>query len=81
MPAKFQLVSEFEPAGDQPKAIAELVEGYRSGKRGGTAGRGCKTLMTVISDFDIDEQPPSRRLSRRTAKERCWQAVRACCRS
>jgi excinuclease ABC subunit B len=33
MPAKFQLVSEFEPAGDQPKAITELVEGYRSGKR------------------------------------------------
>src|SRR5438270_3555347 len=33
MPGKFQLVSEFAPAGDQPKAIAELVEGYRSGKR------------------------------------------------
>lgn len=33
MPAKFELVSEFEPAGDQPKAIAELVQGYRSGKR------------------------------------------------
>lgn len=33
MPSKFQLISEFEPAGDQPKAIAELVEGYRSGKR------------------------------------------------
>jgi excinuclease ABC subunit B len=33
MPAKFQFISEFEPAGDQPKAIAELVEGYRSGKR------------------------------------------------
>src|SRR5205814_7470439 len=30
---KFQLVSEFAPAGDQPKAIAELVEGYKSGKR------------------------------------------------
>jgi excinuclease ABC subunit B len=33
MPAKFQLVSDFQPAGDQPKAIAELVEGYRAGKR------------------------------------------------
>src|SRR5215831_14296962 len=33
MPAKFQLISEFQPAGDQPKAIAELAEGYRSGKR------------------------------------------------
>ncbi|HJZ94428.1 MAG TPA: excinuclease ABC subunit UvrB [Gemmataceae bacterium] len=33
MAAKFQLVSDFLPAGDQPKAIQELVEGYRSGKR------------------------------------------------
>ena len=31
--AKFQIVSPFEPNGDQPKAIAELVEGYRSGHR------------------------------------------------
>src|SRR5262245_28537109 len=33
MAAKFQLVSDFHPAGDQPRAINELVEGYRSGKR------------------------------------------------
>jgi excinuclease ABC subunit B len=33
MPTKFQLISEFQPAGDQPKAIRELVEGYQSGKR------------------------------------------------
>ena len=29
----FQLVSPFEPAGDQPQAIEALVEGLRSGKR------------------------------------------------
>lgn len=29
----FQLVSEFEPQGDQPKAIEELVEGVVKGKR------------------------------------------------
>ncbi|MDQ3332034.1 MAG: DEAD/DEAH box helicase family protein, partial [Planctomycetota bacterium] len=29
----FQLVSEFAPAGDQPKAIAKLVEGITEGKR------------------------------------------------
>jgi len=29
----FELVSEFEPAGDQPRAIAELVEGFRRGDR------------------------------------------------
>src|SRR5437764_8915850 len=32
MAAKFQLVSEFEPAGDQPQAIAKLVAGYRQGR-------------------------------------------------
>ena len=29
----FQVVSEFEPAGDQPKAVAQLTEGIRSGHR------------------------------------------------
>lgn len=29
---EFQLVSEFAPAGDQPKAIAQLVEGLKEGK-------------------------------------------------
>src|SRR5580704_2410626 len=29
MTAKFELVSKFEPAGDQPRAIAQLVEGFR----------------------------------------------------
>ena len=28
---KFELVSEFEPAGDQPQAIAELIEGIEGG--------------------------------------------------
>ena len=31
--AAFELVSDFAPAGDQPKAIAELVEGVRAGER------------------------------------------------
>ena len=30
---KFELVSEYEPQGDQPKAIAQLVEGLKSGKK------------------------------------------------
>src|ERR1700757_1097333 len=38
MAAKFQLVSKFQPAGDQPKAIAQLVEGFRD-------GRPCQTLL------------------------------------
>ncbi|MFW5870691.1 MAG: DEAD/DEAH box helicase family protein, partial [Candidatus Sumerlaeota bacterium] len=27
--APFQLVSDFEPSGDQPKAIAQIVDGFR----------------------------------------------------
>src|ERR1700688_1800878 len=38
MVAKFELVSKFQPAGDQPKAIAQLVEGFRD-------GRPCQTLL------------------------------------
>jgi excinuclease ABC subunit B len=33
MAAKFQLVSDFQPAGDQPKAIGQLLEGFQRGKR------------------------------------------------
>ena len=32
MAAKFQLVSEYEPAGDQPHAIAELLKCFAAGK-------------------------------------------------
>src|SRR6516164_863638 len=38
MTAKFELVSNFQPAGDQPQAIAKLVEGFRD-------GRACQTLL------------------------------------
>src|SRR3954447_15767037 len=38
MAAKFEVVSEFQPAGDQPEAIARLVEGFGS-------GRVCQTLL------------------------------------
>src|ERR1044071_9228 len=32
MPAKFEIVSKWAPAGDQPQAIQKLVEGYRAGQ-------------------------------------------------
>src|ERR1043166_5826463 len=38
MAAKFEIVSKFQPAGDQPKAIEQLVQGYRDGKT-------CQTLL------------------------------------
>src|SRR5215472_4956196 len=40
MPAKFELASQFQPAGDQPQAIAKLVEGFCD-------GRACQTLLGV----------------------------------
>jgi excinuclease ABC subunit B len=33
MAAKFQLVSEFSPAGDQPRAIEQLLAGFAAGKK------------------------------------------------
>jgi excinuclease ABC subunit B len=32
MPPKFELVSKFQPAGDQPQAIEKIVKGFRDGK-------------------------------------------------
>jgi excinuclease ABC subunit B len=57
MAAKFQFISEFEPAGDQPKAIQELVEGYRSGKRfqallGATGTGKTYTAARVIAELN-----------------------------
>jgi excinuclease ABC subunit B len=40
MSQKFELVSNFSPAGDQPQAIEKLVHGFRD-------GRPCQTLMGV----------------------------------
>lgn len=36
----FELVSEYQPTGDQPQAIAELVKGFREGNQ-------CETLLGV----------------------------------
>ena len=37
---KFELVSNYAPTGDQPQAIAQLVEGVQRGDR-------CQTLLGV----------------------------------
>jgi excinuclease ABC subunit B len=57
MAAKFQLVSEYEPAGDQPKAIAQLLEGFNSGKKlqvllGATGTGKTFTAANVIAALD-----------------------------
>lgn len=50
--AKFELVSKFEPAGDQPKAIEELVEQINTGQRHqtllGATGTGKTYTMSQV---------------------------------
>mgnify|MGYP003641488133 CR=1 FL=1 len=49
---RFEIVSDFEPAGDQPTAIAELVEGIKGGERDqvllGVTGSGKTFTMAKI---------------------------------
>lgn len=54
---KFQVVSEFKPAGDQPQAIKELVEGVNKGVKDqtllGATGTGKTfTIANVIKEVD-----------------------------
>ncbi|MCI8541181.1 MAG: excinuclease ABC subunit UvrB [Erysipelotrichaceae bacterium] len=55
--ALFQLVSQYEPRGDQPKAIKELVEGIRAGKHqqvllGATGTGKTFTISNVIAQIN-----------------------------
>src|SRR5262245_15960531 len=57
MAAKFELVSKFQPAGDQPKAIAQIVSGFQSGKNAhvlvGATGTGKTfTASNVIAQLN-----------------------------
>ena len=52
---KFELHSEFQPTGDQPKAIQELVDGFRAGKQfetlvGVTGSGKTFTMANVIQE-------------------------------
>lgn len=54
---KFELVSEFQPMGDQPQAIKSLVEGVREGKKtqvllGGTGTGKTFTFANVIAQVN-----------------------------
>ena len=56
----FNLVSEYKPSGDQPKAIKELVEGVKSGKKNqvllGATGTGKTfTIANVIKEVTCIE--------------------------
>ena len=52
----FELVSDFQPTGDQPEAIIALVDGFRTGKRfctlEGVTGSGKTfTMANVIAQI------------------------------
>ena len=54
---KFKLVSEYEPKGDQPQAISELVDGIRSGRKmqtllGVTGSGKTFTMANVIAQVN-----------------------------
>ena len=54
---KFELVSPFKPTGDQPKAIAELVEGLHAGKKeqvleGATGTGKTFTMANIIAQMN-----------------------------
>lgn len=53
----FELVSKYQPSGDQPEAIKELVEGIKAGKRDqvllGATGTGKTfTIANVIKEVN-----------------------------
>ena len=55
--ANFKLKSDWEPAGDQPKAIEALTQGFREGKRyqtllGVTGSGKTFTAANVIQNLD-----------------------------
>src|SRR5262245_41572337 len=57
MAASFQLQSDFAPAGDQPKAIAQALEGFRDGRKtqvllGATGTGKTFTAAHVIAALD-----------------------------
>ena len=57
-PSQFKLHSEYQPTGDQPQAIAELVEGFRQGNQfetllGVTGSGKTFTMANVIQALNI----------------------------
>ena len=58
MPDRFELVSPYEPRGDQPRAIAELIDAFLSGKKyqtllGVTGSGKTFTVANVIARLNM----------------------------
>ena len=55
---KFELVSDYKPTGDQPKAIRQLVDGLRSGMREqallGVTGSGKSSLISTTRSMIVN---------------------------
>ena len=69
---KFELVSNYAPTGDQPQAIAQLVEGVQRGDR-------CQTLLGVTGSGKTFPWPTS--LPSATAPRWCWRTTKRWLRS
>ena len=62
MPAKFELSSKFQPAGDQPAAIKKILEGIREGK-----AAIARVLPRIVYLYSIiGRSPPLRNTDRDT---------------
>ena len=82
MPARFEVIAPFQPAGDQPRAIAELGAGLTRGDRyqtllGVTGSGKTMTLAHVIADETEAAYRRGNLLTKRRALMEAWAAYLA----
>jgi len=73
---RFELVSDFQPTGDQPQAIAELMEGLRRGDHAQTllGATGSGKTFAMANVIEQQQRPtlvlaPNRTLAAQLAQE------------
>ena len=55
---KFEIVSKYKPTGDQPEAIAQLLDGVKKGKKLQVLLGATGTGKTYLSIFDVKQEKP-----------------------
>ena len=60
----FELISEYQPTGDQPQAIEKLVKGFKEGNQcetllGVTGSGKTFTMANVIAQLNEKSNPPA----------------------
>ena len=56
----FELVSKYQPAGDQPEAITQLVDGVIKGKKAQILLGATGTGKTYLAAFDVRNANPKK---------------------